>query len=99
MVVFAAVLMWAVTIGMHALDVLTTMKAVRLPGLTEGNPLVRDKNKKFVLWKGLLFKIGIFGPLLVYVTLAGNAWAMFVGALVLNFPTAFLVWNNWRKIR
>jgi hypothetical protein len=44
-------LIWILT----SLDVVTTLKGMSL-GAIETNKLLRDKNKRFVLWKGLVAK-------------------------------------------
>jgi hypothetical protein len=65
------ILLFVMLVIASGLDLYTTI-AVRNLGGTETNPLLRDENNKFVLWKGIVFKLTAIG-------LAG-AFALFAPA-------------------
>lgn len=73
-----------------ALDVVTTLRALRRPNLREANPLLRWAMQRGTVWIALKLAVTAAGAWLMRDAPAGLAVVCAVYAAV--------VWNNWRQV-
>ena len=84
--------------ALNLADFYSTSKALKIPGLAEGNPLMKPFVKNDLLFAGVKIGIAALDYILLKKVYKKNKTAGWILSIVANFAMSYVVANNFRLI-
>jgi len=84
--------------ALNLADFYSTSKALKIPGLAEGNPLMKSFVKNDLLFAGVKIGIAALDYILLKNVYKKNKTAGWVLSIVVNFAMSYVVANNFKLI-